>query len=95
VLSYPDDRPTNATAANGIAWLPMSTSGPTAVEQVSVRNMVINTTFDNSPKSATGNSVADAEQALGTYYPQAAMCDVTTFETGGAAACLNRSADAG
>jgi hypothetical protein len=89
VLSYPDDRPSNATAANGIAWLPMSTSDPAAVEQVSLRNMLISTTFNESPKSATGNSVADAQQALGAYYPQAAMCDVATFESGGAAACLN------
>ena len=89
VLSYPDDRPSNATAANGIAWLPMSTSDPTAVEQVSLRNMLISTTFKQSPKSATGNSVADAEQALGAYYPHTAMCDVATFETGGAAACLD------
>ena len=88
VLSYPDDRPSNATAANGIAWLPMSTSDPTAVEQVSLRNMLISTTFKQSPKSATGSSVADAQQALGAYYPRTAMCDVATFETGGAAACL-------
>jgi hypothetical protein len=53
--------------------------------------MLISTTSDNSPKSATGNSVADVEQALGAYYRHAAMCDVATFEAGGAAACLNAS----
>ena len=57
--------------------------------------MLISTTFDNSPKSANGNSVADAEQALGDHYPHAAMCDVATFEAGGAAACLNASTTTG
>jgi hypothetical protein len=56
-----------------------------------VSRMLISTTSDNSPKSATGNSVADVEQALGAYYRHAAMCDVATFEAGGAAACLNAS----
>jgi hypothetical protein len=88
VLSYPDDRPSNATAANGIAWLPMSTSNPTAIEQVSLRNMLVSKTFKHSPESATGTSVADAQQALGAYYPRTAMCNVATFEAGGAAACL-------
>jgi len=88
VLSFPADRPSNATAANGIAWLPMSTSQPTTVEQVSLRNMLVNTHFTNSPRAATGTSVADAQQALGAYYPRAAMCAVSTFEAGGAAACL-------
>jgi len=55
VLSFPDDRPSNATGANGIAWLPMSTSDPTATEQVSLRNMLISGSFKHSPKSATGN----------------------------------------
>ena len=88
VLSFPADRPSTATAANGIAWLPMSTSNPTTVEQVSLRNMLVNKRFTNSPRAASGTSVADAQQALGAYYPHTAMCDVSTFETGGAAACL-------
>jgi hypothetical protein len=88
VLSFPQDRPSNATAANGIAWLPMSTSDPTAVEQVSLRNMLVSKTFNHSPKSATGTSVSDARKALGVYYPRTAMCDIATFEAGGPAACL-------
>jgi hypothetical protein len=88
VLSFPNERPSNATAANGIAWLPMSTSDPTAIEQVSLRNMLVSRSFTHSPKSAGGSSVADAQEALGAYYPRTAMCDVTTFEVGGAAACL-------
>lgn len=88
VLSFPADRPANATAADGVAWLPMSTSNPTATEQVSLRNMLISTTFAHSPKAAAGDSVAQAKDALGAYYPQTAMCDVAAFEAGGASACL-------
>ncbi|MCX6385951.1 MAG: hypothetical protein NTV40_04835 [Solirubrobacterales bacterium] len=88
VLSYPADRPVNATYANGIAWLPMSTSTPNAVEQVSLRNMLVASTFKTTPKSATGESVAAAKKAMGAYYPQAAMCTTVTFESGGAAACF-------
>lgn len=88
VVSFPADRPANATAANGITWLPMSATDPTAIEQVSLRNMLVSNDFANSPKSAAGHTVADAQEAMGEYYPQAAMCDVATFEAGGADACL-------
>ncbi|MEI6793328.1 MAG: hypothetical protein WCK97_08860, partial [Actinomycetes bacterium] len=88
VASFPADRPSNATAANGYTWLPMSTSTPSAVEQISLRNMLVRSSFKQTPKSATGQSVAEAQAAMGSYYPQATSCTVGTFVSGGPDACF-------
>ncbi len=88
VVSMPADRPSNAIAANGITWLPMSTSNPSAIEQVSLRNMLTRRSFKQTPKSATGESVSAAESALGPYYPQTATCTTITVESGGPDACF-------
>lgn len=88
VVSFPADRPSNATAANGITWLPMSTSNPTAIEQVSLRNMLVRSSFKQTPKSATGQSVSEAKSAMGPYYPQTATCTTITVESGGPEACF-------
>ena len=66
----------------------MSTSNTSAIEQVSLRNMLTRSTFKQTPKSATGESVSAAESAMGPYYPQTATCSTVTFESGGTAACF-------
>ena len=85
VLSSLADRPSNATKANGITWLPYSSR---QVEQVLVFRNMLGQAFPASVQHVPqdGNP-ASASSAMGAYYPQIATCAASTFAAGGATAC--------
>lgn len=83
VVSTPEDRPANATAANGITWVDW---GSTSVNMLmAFRHMLPADGFaENVFNVAPGQS---ASEVMGAYTPVAATCPTATFESGGAAAC--------
>ena len=86
VLSSLADRPPNATAADGVSWLPYSTD---QVDQVLIFRNMLGDTFPNSVQQVPedGNP-ASAEASMGEYYPHIAQCPGSTFTLGGASACF-------
>jgi hypothetical protein len=83
VTSTADDRPSNATTADGVAWLDW---GSTAQNMVMIaRNMLPAAGFTESVFAVAPG--ADATTAMGAYAPVTVRCDTATFEAGGAAAC--------
>lgn len=83
VISDPDERPANATAANGVRWLPWGGAFPTGL--VIYRNMVPAPSFTQAVQSIQeGDSPA---AVMGPYYPSAVYCAKATFEAGGWKAC--------
>jgi hypothetical protein len=83
VVSTPQDRPANATAANGVTWVDW---GSTSVNMLmAFRHMLPADDFaENVFNVAPGQLASDV---MGAYTPVAATCPVATFESGGAAAC--------
>jgi hypothetical protein len=83
VVSTPNDRPTNATAAGGVNWLPW---GDASAGVLVYRQLLVSPSFARSIplQSATGSPVAE----MGPYYPQIAYCTVAEFEAAGATGCL-------
>lgn len=87
-ISKPAFRPKNATAAQGVNWLPTSVKYPKAMEMVALRNMLTNN-FTNSALNAPQNgNPADAEAAMGAYYPSVWVCTKAQFEAHGTADCI-------
>ena len=83
VISDPDARPADATAAHGVTWLPWGGTFPNGV--VILRNMLPAPTFTQSVQAiAEGDSPS---AVMGPYYSQSAYCSSATFEAGGWAAC--------
>ena len=100
-ISMPQDRPKNATAANGVTWLPWATP------RQSIRGVPPNVTYlrtmlpasgfnqaaQAAPVPAAGESAqqaaAAAAAAMGAYYPTGAVCTTTQFETKGPSSCFN------
>jgi hypothetical protein len=83
VISDPAHRPRNATAANGITWLPW---GPANAIQVVYRNMLPSPSFRYAvQRIATPNQSVPA--TMGPYYPGAVYCSEVTFQRGGWGAC--------
>jgi hypothetical protein len=88
-ISPPKSRPSNATAANGVNWLPTSVSKPKDVEMVALRNMLASQGFANAIQNVPSGSDAAATAAvMGDYYPEVAVCTTAEFEQSGAAGCL-------
>jgi hypothetical protein len=84
VVSDPGARPANATAANGVTWLPWG--GTDNGAQVVYRNMLPSTSF---PYAAQRIKPGDSALAvMGPYYPSAVYCSRQTFERGGWQACF-------
>ena len=89
-ISPPKSRPSNATAANGVNWLPTSVSKPKDMEMVALRNMLASQGFTNAIQNVPSGSDAAATAAvMGDYYPEVAVCTTLEFERGGAAGCLS------
>ena len=90
-ISHPADKPKNATADNGIAWLPTQVNKPRAWETLIMRNMLPNSGFANAiqqiPSSNYGDPAA-AQSVMGSYYPSIASCSRAVFEKGGPDACF-------
>jgi len=83
VTSTAGDRPSNATSADGVAWLDW---GSTAQNMVMIaRNMLPASGFNQSVFDVAPG--APATSAMGPYAPVTVRCPTTTFEAGGAAAC--------
>ncbi len=83
VISDPDARPANATAAHGVTWLPWGGTFTNGV--VILRNMLPSPTFTQSVQAIAAGESPSA--VMGPYYPQSAYCSSATFEAGGWDAC--------
>jgi hypothetical protein len=86
VVSDPDQRPRNAKASNGVAWLPWGASDPTAV--VIYRNMLVSASFHHAVQNVTEGR--DPKTVMGAYFPDAVYCSRAIFERGGWKACFYR-----
>lgn len=86
VISDPSQRPKNATAANGVAWLPWGATDATAV--VIYRNMLVSDDFTHAVQDVAQGQ--DPQKVMGAYFPNAVYCSKTTFEKGGWKACFYR-----
>jgi hypothetical protein len=84
VISDPGERPANATAANGVTWLPWG--GDQSGAQIVYRNMLPDPSFRYAAERITPTS--DPKAVMGPYYPQAVYCAMATFERGGWRACF-------
>jgi len=86
VVSDPSNRPSNATAANGVTWLPW---GPYYDGMPFYRQMVASPTF----KQAIANvpQGTDPQSIEGAYYPTASYCTKQRFEQQGWQGCLSGS----
>lgn len=83
VISTPADRPSNATTADGIAWLPW---GSTEVDSlVLVRQMLAAPTFTEAATRLAPGALAVS--GMGAYAPTGTQCDRATFEKAGPAGC--------
>ncbi len=94
VVSQPEDRPANATAENGVAWL--AGADPTYPDLIGLRHVLPSDAFYDQSGWAVSPEVtaAEASAIMGPYYPQTVYCDVATFEEGGAYACFAADASA-
>jgi hypothetical protein len=83
VVSDPDKRPANATAGNGVTWLPWG--GTMATGQVIYRNMLPASSFAQAVQNVPEGT--SPQPQMGEYFPQAIYCAKATFEAGGWKAC--------
>ena len=84
VISDPGQRPFNATARTGVAWLPWGATQSSI--QVVYRNMLPAPSFRYAAQRIKQGQ--SAKSVMGPYYPQAAYCSKATFEGGGWKACF-------
>jgi len=80
VVSLPEDRPANATAENGVAWLNWGSTETNMV--LLMRNMLPAADFQQSVFDVPSGQVASA---MGTYQPLTTECTTTSFELAGSA----------
>lgn len=85
VVSDPANRPSNATAANGVTWLPW---GPYYDGMPFYRQMLAAPDFTQAIAQIPAGT--DPQSVMGDYYPVAAYCTKQHFEQGGWQACLGR-----
>jgi hypothetical protein len=83
VISDPDARPANATASNGVTWLPWGGIFPSGY--VVYRNLLPAATFAQAIQNV--GEASSPESVMGPYFPSAAYCSKATFEAGGWQAC--------
>ena len=87
VISRASDRPSNATTADGVVWLPWGVDGETGDVTAVVYRHLIDNGMDGSihdvPPGSTGDGGAGARAAMGDYYPETWWCPASTFESGG------------
>ena len=84
VVSDPSHRPSNATAANGVTWLPW---GPYYDGMPFYRQMLASPGFAQA--IARVPQGADPRTIEGEYYPTAAYCTKQRFEQAGWQGCLS------
>jgi len=85
VISDPSNRPANATAANGVTWLPW---GPYYDGMPFYRQMLASPSFAQAISQVPLGT--DPQSIEGEYYPVAAYCTKQRFEQGGWQACLHQ-----
>lgn len=86
VVSDPSQKPTNATAANGVTWRPLGGLDPQ--ETIVYRHILRDPSFDYAiAEVPPGADAATAQSVMDDYYPEARYCDKATFESGGWSAC--------
>jgi len=83
VISDPEHRPANATAANGVTWLPW---GAQSAAQIVYRNLLPEASFPYAAERIT-TPTQSVPETMGPYYPTAVYCSKVTFEAGGWRAC--------
>jgi hypothetical protein len=88
VVSQSEDRPENATAEQGVAWL--LGADPSFPDLIGMRHILPSDDFAAQSGWAVSEEATPAEAAaiMGPYYPRATYCDTATFEDGGADACF-------
>ncbi len=83
VVSRAADRPRNATAQCGIAWLPMADDGDGAVDEdatvLQLRHMLGTGEFKNAVQNV--QSAGTMAQDMGAYYPRGRYMSTSAFET--------------
>jgi hypothetical protein len=93
VVSQPEDRPANASRAEGVAWL--EGADPSLPDLLALRHMLPSDDYyDQSVWAVPELTVGAAEPVMGPYYPDAVYCDMSVFEAGGADACFEAAAAA-
>jgi hypothetical protein len=89
VYSRAEDRPSNATAENGVAWIEWSPSGEGIggaanrddFGMLMLRIMATNETWKERPDNVTAPGME--EEVMGPYYPRGEYMDKATFEARG------------
>jgi hypothetical protein len=83
VVSASKDRPSNATTANGVAWLPWGDHSFPSADVL--RNMLPDDAFCCSIQAATDSAGNFDPAVMGPYYPLVKYCTKAGFEADGAA----------
>jgi hypothetical protein len=87
VVSDPSVRPKNATAQDGVAWLPWGSTDEDSV--IFLRNMLPASNFKEAAQNVSSASGSpSAQKVMGPYYPDAVYCAPATFQAGGWKACF-------
>jgi hypothetical protein len=87
VVSDPGSRPANATARNGVTWLPWG--GDQYSASIVERNMLPGAGFGDAIQAVTQTGRdSNAHRVMGSYYPAAVYCSEAVFERGGWRACF-------
>lgn len=84
VVSDPAQRPANATARNGVTWIPWGAADPAGI--LIYRNMVPAAGFTHSVQAVKKGD--DPKAVMGDYYPTARYCTKAGFERRGWRGCL-------
>ena len=87
VISDPSDRPKNATARNGISWLPWGALYPEGI--VIYRHMLPADSFEGAVQRVPEGE--SARVTMDEYYPLGTYCSTERFEKRGWAGCLKRT----
>jgi hypothetical protein len=88
VVGAPSDRPGNARAAQGVAWLSNSVTQPAERHAIIVRNMLPHNFAQAIQNVPINSPAATTQEIMQAYYPQAWTCAKATFEQGGWQACV-------
>jgi hypothetical protein len=73
----------------GVTFLPFSTIQASRLYLVLLRNVLVSTSFTQSPKNITqADDPAAAAAVMGPYYPRTAVCPLATLAAHGPRACL-------
>jgi hypothetical protein len=73
----------------GVTFLPFSTTHPSGVYLVALRNVLVSSSFAHSPQGVTqADDPAAAAAVMGPYYPRTAVCPLATLTAHGPQACL-------